>query len=57
MDRGQVQVMCNLGKEPVELENRDGFSLSLASRNEIEVADDKVWLPPDSIAILSAKKA
>jgi hypothetical protein len=49
--------MCNVGKEPVELENRDGFSLSLASRNEIEVADDKVRLPPDSIAILSAKKA
>lgn len=57
MDRGQVRVLCNLGEEPVELESRSGYSLSLASRDDIGIANDKVLLPPDSIAILSAKTA
>lgn len=57
MDRGLVRVFCNLGEEPAELENPGGFILSLGSRDDIEVAEDKVRLPPDSIAILSADKS
>lgn len=55
MDRGQIRVLCNLGEEPVELESRSGYSLSLVSRDDIGIANDKVLLPPDSIAILSGK--
>jgi maltooligosyltrehalose trehalohydrolase len=57
MYRGLVRVFCNLGEEPAELENPGGFILSLGSRDDIEVAEDKVRLPPDSIAILSADKS
>ncbi|MDW5267759.1 MULTISPECIES: malto-oligosyltrehalose trehalohydrolase [Acidobacteriaceae] len=56
MDRGQVRVLCNLGKESVEFENCGGFSLSLGSRNDIGITNGKVLLPPDSVAILSAKE-
>ena len=57
MDRGQVRILCNLGKEAVEFENRGGFSSLLSSQDGIQVADGKVLLPPDSIVILSAKAA
>lgn len=57
MDRGQMRVLCNLGEEPVELENRSGYSLLLTSRDDIGIANDKVLLPPDSIVILSTKTA
>lgn len=57
MDRGQVRILCNLGKEAVEFENHDGFSPVLSSRDGIAVGDGKVLLPPDSIVILSAKAA
>lgn len=56
MDRGLVRVMCNLGEETVELENPGRPSLLLASRDGIEVADEKVLLPPDSLAIFSGEK-
>ncbi len=57
MDRGQVRILCNLGKEAVELDNPDGFSPLLSSRDDIRIADGKVLLPPDSIVILSTKAA
>jgi maltooligosyltrehalose trehalohydrolase len=57
MDRGQVRVLFNLGKEAVELENPDGFCPLLSSPNDIQVVDRKVLLPPDSIVILSAPAA
>jgi maltooligosyltrehalose trehalohydrolase len=57
MARGQVLVLCNIGAEPAALENPGKFPLVLASRGDIEIAGDKVLLPPGSIAILSAEKA
>ena len=57
MARGQMLVLCNLGVEPVKLENPGGFPLVLASRDDVEVTDGKVLLPPDSIAILSSEEA
>jgi len=57
IDRGGIRVLCNLGKERVEFENRAGFSLILASQNDIEVTEGKVQLSPESIAIFSAEKA
>lgn len=56
MERGLIRVLCNLGKEAVELENPAQHPLALASRPEIDVHGDKVLLPPDSLAILSGEK-
>jgi maltooligosyltrehalose trehalohydrolase len=55
MDRSQVRVMCNLGDEPVELQNPSSLPLSLASRDGVEARGASVLLPPDSLAILSAE--
>jgi maltooligosyltrehalose trehalohydrolase len=57
MERGQVRVLCNLGEEAAEFENAAGFSLVLGSGSDLEVTDDKVVLPPNSLAILSAERA
>jgi maltooligosyltrehalose trehalohydrolase len=56
MERGAVTVMCNLGAEEVELENAGRLPLLLASRNDVSAADDRVVLPPDTLAILSNEK-
>jgi maltooligosyltrehalose trehalohydrolase len=56
MERGLVTVMCNLGKEPVELESSVEFRPVLTSRAGVEVSGGKVLLPPDSLVILSAEK-
>ncbi len=51
-----VTVMCNLGAEPVELENARRLPLLLASRGDVEASEDKVVLPPDTLAMLSGEK-
>jgi maltooligosyltrehalose trehalohydrolase len=56
MDRGLVRVLCNLGKETVELENPELHPLVLSSRSEVKADGNKVLLPPDSLAILSGEK-
>jgi len=56
MERGQVQVMCNLGSAAVELENPSGFPLVLASRGDVTATGGRVVLPPDSLAVLSGEK-
>jgi maltooligosyltrehalose trehalohydrolase len=55
MDRGQVRILCNLGREAVGLENHEGFSPVLSTHNDIEIAGDKVMLPPDSLVVLCAR--
>ena len=56
MDRGQIRVMCNLGPEPVELENPACLPLFLTSHDGIEIRGECVFLPPDSLAILSGEE-
>ncbi len=55
MIRGAVTVMCNLGTEPAELENPGRLPLVLASREGVEVAGDRVVLPPDTLIVLSGE--
>jgi maltooligosyltrehalose trehalohydrolase len=52
MERRGVKVICNLGANTAEFPNKDGYAIALASRKGIEVAGDKVTLPPDSLVIL-----
>jgi maltooligosyltrehalose trehalohydrolase len=56
MVRGDVTVMCNLGEEPVTCLNVRRLPLVLASRKGVEVSEDKVMLPPDTLAVLSGEK-
>ena len=60
MDRGgeqcMVKVLCNLGENAVELPNPDRLPITLASRVGIEASNDKVTLPPYSLAILCHKE-
>jgi maltooligosyltrehalose trehalohydrolase len=56
MERGAVTVMCNLGTDPMELENARRLPLLLASRGDVEAGEGKVVLPPDALAVLSGEK-
>jgi maltooligosyltrehalose trehalohydrolase len=55
MERGLITVMCNLGEKKVMLENSRRIPLLLASRAGVEAEDDRVALPPNSLAILSGE--
>ena len=55
MGRGLVKVLCNLGNSPAEFENPEHLPLLLASRNGVQMIEDKVLLPPDALAILSGE--
>jgi maltooligosyltrehalose trehalohydrolase len=52
MNRGMVNVLCNLGDHVIEFPNPDRLPLQLVSRDHVVLAEDKVLLPPDSVAIL-----
>jgi maltooligosyltrehalose trehalohydrolase len=54
MERGLVKVFCNLGDAPVEFDKPKQVSLLLASRKDVEEVEEKIVLPPDTLAILSA---
>lgn len=54
MKRGSITVMCNLGRDSVELQSSTASSAVLASRPGIAVKGDKVVLPPDSLVIISS---
>lgn len=56
MDRGLVKIACNLGGEPTEVENSEGFRLLMASRGDVIWQETKVTLPPNTLAILSGEK-
>ncbi len=51
MDRGAIQVACNLGSEPLQIQQPAGSTLLLAS-NEVTLSGDELTLPPDSISVM-----
>jgi maltooligosyltrehalose trehalohydrolase len=51
MERGLVKVFCNLGDAPVEFDKPKRISLLLASRKDVEEVEEKIVLPPDTLAI------
>jgi maltooligosyltrehalose trehalohydrolase len=57
IERGAVTVMGNLGTEPVELDNPGRLALVLRSRVDVEAAEGKVLLPPDTLAVLSGEES
>jgi maltooligosyltrehalose trehalohydrolase len=55
MDRGLVKVLSNLGESPAEFQNPEHLPLLLASRDGVQLIEDKALLPPDTLAILSGE--
>ena len=56
MERGPVSVMCNLGDDTVEFDNRADVPLLLASRDDVRLESAKVVLPPNTFAMVSGEK-
>jgi maltooligosyltrehalose trehalohydrolase len=55
MERGLVTVFCNLGGDAVEFGNTNRLSPLLTSRKDVEATEEKIVLPPDTLAILSGE--
>jgi hypothetical protein len=53
MERGEVIVICNLGKDELHVPLPQGKRLILKSCSDVKESDGHVILPKDSIAILS----
>jgi maltooligosyltrehalose trehalohydrolase len=53
MQREDVRLICNFGTEPHVCPNIDSLPLALRSSDEVLVDKDSVFLPPDTVAILS----
>jgi maltooligosyltrehalose trehalohydrolase len=56
MERGLVKMFCNLGNAFVECGNPKRVPLLLVSHNDVEWVEDKIVLPPNTLAILSADR-
>ncbi len=52
LDRGNIQLHCNLGTEVHEFSVPEGSALLLSSNSEITIQGNSVGLPPDSVAIM-----
>jgi len=52
-EHGSMRVLCNLGDHPVELPNPDLLPVVLASPDGVQVVAEKIFLPPDGVAVLS----
>ncbi len=52
-EHGSMRVLCNLGDQAVELPNPGLLPVVLASPDGVQAVDEIIFLPPDSVAILS----
>jgi maltooligosyltrehalose trehalohydrolase len=57
MDRGQVQVLANLGSQPAESDVPEDYKLLAQSDSGIAVDAGKISLPPNTLALLSGEEA
>ena len=53
MERGSVTVAVSIAKNPVTLQVRAGSSIALASSPGMQLSNNSLTLPPDSVAILN----
>jgi len=51
MDRGPIQIACNLSTEALQIELPSGSILLLGS-DEVVLSEDELTLPPDSVSIV-----
>jgi maltooligosyltrehalose trehalohydrolase len=57
MIRGSVIVMCNLGSATLELNRPQPFPFLLGSRPDVEMIENCVVLPPNTLAVLSDEES
>jgi maltooligosyltrehalose trehalohydrolase len=57
LERGNLRVACNLGKEPVNVEVGNGAQVLLASDDSISLTGANIKLGPESVAVLSVPPA
>jgi maltooligosyltrehalose trehalohydrolase len=55
MERGVMKMFSNLGSAPVEFRKPERTSLVLTSRGDVVVAEGKIILPPNTVAIFSGE--
>jgi maltooligosyltrehalose trehalohydrolase len=55
MDRGEVQVLVNLGRENASFDVPDGFRMALSSRDGVVDNAGKVAVPANTLAILTSE--
>ncbi len=55
MDRGQVTIFANLGKEAVSFDTTADHKLILASNTQTLIAETKVTVPALGLVIVSAE--
>ncbi|MFZ0275144.1 MAG: malto-oligosyltrehalose trehalohydrolase [Acidobacteriaceae bacterium] len=53
MERGSVTLAVSIAKNPVALQVRAGSSIALASSPGMQLSNNSLTLPPDSVAILN----
>ncbi|AXC11821.1 Malto-oligosyltrehalose trehalohydrolase [Acidisarcina polymorpha] len=51
MDRGTIQVACNFGAEPLQIELPSGSTLLLGS-DEVALKENELTLPPDGVSVV-----
>ena len=56
IDRGEMKIVTNLGSESAELDVPDRYRLIAQSHAGINLLNDKIMLPPDSLALLSREE-
>jgi maltooligosyltrehalose trehalohydrolase len=56
IQRRLVKVFCNLGDGPAEFANPDRLPLLMVSRKGVEAGEEKIVLPPDTLAIVSGEE-
>ncbi len=52
-EHGSMRVVCNLGEHVIELPNPGPLPVVLASPKGLQTVEGKIFLPPDSVAVLS----
>jgi maltooligosyltrehalose trehalohydrolase len=55
VDRGDVQVLANLGGEAASFDVPEGFRVALCSRVGVTADGGKISLPPDTLVVLSCE--
>jgi maltooligosyltrehalose trehalohydrolase len=55
MERGTIQVYCNLGTSTLSLPISAGDHLAFASRTGLQICDGGLALAPDTVAIIASK--
>jgi maltooligosyltrehalose trehalohydrolase len=53
LERGNLRIACNLGREPANVEVGNGAQVLLASDDSIALSGANIKLGPDSVAVLS----